>query len=175
MRKIIFTGILMLFAVETFSAVHTGKLEMSTFLGRQRAQRDGNATFSGGLQLGLEIVEIGIIEFSAETGFGSYPDNKRRVRNFDIALKSVIYNGELFFPYITGGIGLMTYNRTDKTDQADQASVTFAKTTTNFGLGFKLRIKKDFFARADQKYFLFAMNGGLTYRALTSLGILYAF
>lgn len=160
---------------DIFAGVHTGQIELSTFVGRQQAQRDSNATFSGGIQFGLELVELGTIEFSAETGFGSYPDNNERVRNFDIALKNTFYKGEMFFPHILAGLGLMTYNKTGDNKNANEASVTFAKTTLNFGLGFKIRIKKDFFARADQKYFLFSKDSDLTYRSLTAMGVTYIF
>jgi len=177
MSRILYFGffILIAFCFELSAAVHTGQLEVSTFLGRQETQRDSNSTFSGGVQLGLEIVEIGTIEFSAETGFGSYPENKKRVRNFDIALKNTIYNGERFLPYIIGGLGLMTYNRTGDLENPDESSVTFARTTINFGAGFKIRIKKSFFARMDRKYFLFSKDGDLTYRSLTALGVSYLF
>jgi len=164
-----------LYCTNIIATVHTGSLEVSTFLGRQQSQKDHNATFCGGVQFGLELVELGIIEFSAETGFGSYPENNQRVRSFDIALKNVFYKGEMFFPHILGGVGLMTYNKTGSMENKDESSVTFAKTTMNFGIGFKIRVKKDFFVKADQKYFLFSKDSDLTYRSLTALGVMYSF
>ena len=172
---LIFTVLVLMSGLRVIAAVHPGQLEISTFVGRQQVSRDHNATFSGGLQLGLEIAEVGIIEFSAETGFGSYPEDNQRVRNFDIALKSIIYSGELIFPYIMGGIGLMTFNRTGDDRKDEETGVTFAKTTVNTGFGLKVRIKKSFFARIDQKYFLFSRDSALTYRSLTAAGISYLF
>jgi hypothetical protein len=163
------------FSFELFGAVHTGKIEFSTFVGRQRAQKDDNATFCGGVQVGLEVLEVGTFEFTAETGFGTYPENDQRVRNFDIAIKSLIYNGEMFLPHISGGIGLMTFNSTQKTEDPNVSKVKFAKTTINMGLGFKVRVKKDFYARADHRYFHYSKDGNLTYRSSTSLGVSYSF
>lgn len=170
---VVVIGFVVFLSFDVISAVHTGKIEFSSFVGRQQAQRDENATFSGGVQVGLEVLEIGTFEFTAETGFGTYPDNKQRLRNFDIALKSTIYNGETFFPHISGGIGLMTFNRPKKIEGV--SSVTFAKTTINMGVGFKARIKNDFFARLDHRYFHYTNKSNLTYRSLTSLGVTYAF
>lgn len=170
---IILLSFLFISAIDLHAAVHTGQLEVGTFIGRQQAQRDHNATFSGGLQFGLEVVEVGVIEFSAENAFSSYPDNNQKARNFDIALRSNFYSNDLFAPFILGGFGLMTYNKPEKGDS--DSSVSFAKTTTNFGFGFKARIQKEFFGRFDVKYNLFSKDGVLTYRSLIACGVAYSF